>query len=73
MPDIGSERWRLLVVPELDQLGGILALIRREWMHGQRSEAAAEIHQVVRRDVLIAEQDEFMFDQRGFHSLKLRV
>ena len=35
-----------LVVPELDQLGCVLAFVRRERMHGQFAEAAAEGHQI---------------------------
>ncbi len=53
-----------LVVPELDQLGRVLAFVRRERMHGQFAEAAAELHQVVGRDVLIAEDDQLVLDQR---------
>ena len=43
---------------------GALSSLRRERMHGELAEAAAEVHQVLRRDVLVAEDDQLVLDQR---------
>ena len=73
MPDVGAVGRGLFVVAKLDQLGRVLAFVRRERMHGEFVEAAAEIHQVVGRDVLVAEDDQLVLDQRGLDRLELFV
>ena len=37
-----------LVIAEFDQLGRVLAFVRRERMHRQLAETAAEVHQLLR-------------------------
>ena len=72
MPDIGAEGRSGFVVAKLDQLRRVLALVRRERMHGQLAEAPAEVHQRLGCDVLIAQDDYFVLDQGGFDRLELR-
>ena len=52
-----------LVVAELDELRRV-AFVRRERMHGQFAEPPAEIHQILGADLLIAEDDQLVLDQR---------
>ena len=73
MPDVGAERRCGLVVAKFDQLGCVLAFVRRERMHGQLAEAAAEGHQLLGGDVLVAEDDQLVFDQRRLDRGELRV
>ena len=73
MPDVGAERRRGLVVAELDQLRRVLAFVRRERMHGQFAEPAAESHQLLGGDVLVAEDDQLVLDQRVLDRRELRV
>ena len=65
MPDVGAERRVGLVVAELDQHRDVFVL-RRERMHGQFAEPAAEVDQVLRADVLIAEDEQLVLGQRVF-------
>ncbi len=62
MPDVGAERRIGFIVAKFDQHRDVL-VAGRERMHGQFAEPAAEIHQVLRADVLVAEDDELVLDQ----------
>ena len=47
--------------------------VRRERMHGELAEAAAEVDQLLRGDVLVAEYQQFVLDQRILDRVALLV
>src|SRR6476659_2891293 len=68
MPDVGAERWIGFIITKFDQRRGFL-IPGRERMHGQFAEPPAKVHQVVRGDVLVAEDDELVLGQRVLDSV----
>ena len=63
MPDVSPEWGSRLIVAKFDQFGCVLPFIWREGMHGQIAEPAPEGHQLLRRDVLVTEDDQLVVDE----------
>src|SRR5262245_63812473 len=63
MPNVGTERWIGLVVAKFDQNRDILVLWR-ERMHGEFTEPAAEVDQILRADILVAKDQQLVLRER---------
>src|SRR3954466_4439547 len=72
MPDVSAERRIGLVVAEFDQHRDVF-VPRREWMDSEFAESAAEVDQVLRVDVLIAEDQQLVFGERILDGVALFV
>ena len=72
MPDVSAERRIGLVVAKFDQNRDVFVL-RRERMHSEFAEPAAEVDQILRADVLVAEDQQLVLGQRILDGVALLV
>src|SRR5262249_16575336 len=72
MPNGGAEGGSLFMVWELDELGRV-CLVRRERMNRQLTKSSAKLDQIFGRDILVAEDDQLVLDQRVVERLELLV
>jgi len=72
MPDVSAERRVGLVVAKFNQNRDVFVR-RRERMDSEFAESAAEIDQVLRVDVLVAEYQQFVFGERILGGVALFV
>jgi hypothetical protein len=72
MPDVGTKRRVGLVVAKLDQHRSV-GIPGGERMHRQFAKPAAEVHQVLRADVLVTEDDQLVLRQGILDGVPRRV
>src|SRR5215831_494924 len=72
VPDIGAERRDLLIVPKFNQLGRFF-LIWSEGMDGQLAKTPAKVDQIFGHNILVAEDEELVLDQRVLDGVELLV
>jgi hypothetical protein len=70
MPDVGQRRRIFVGIVEDDDLG-LVCKVGREGMDRELAEQGAERHLLVDRDVLVAQDDHFVLDQRVVDDLEL--